>query len=150
MPDCISVGDVLITASRAVDFVDSTEVANLCVEMPAVLQFPKDTSILVEHDSAGREIALSFIRRQILKLLTVIPAGRVRLTLIDPVGLGQSFSAMMHLADFDELLIHNRIWTDSSQIRDQLQKVTEHMENIFQTYLRSQFDTIEELSLIHI
>ena len=51
---------------------------------------------------------------------------------------------MMHLADFDELLIHSRIWTDSSQIREQLMKVTVHMENIFQTYLRSEFETIEE------
>lgn len=147
MPACISVGDVLITAPKAADSIDATQASSLCVEMPAVLRFPTDTSVLVEHDSAGREAALSFIRRQILKLLTVIPAGRVRLTLIDPVGLGQSFSAMMHLADFDELLIHNRIWTDSSQIRDQLQKVTEHMENIFQTYLRSQFDTIEEYNV---
>lgn len=144
MPECISVGDVLITAPKAADSIDATQSSSLCVEMPAVLRFPTETSVLVEHDSAGREAALSFIRRQILKLLTVIPAGRVRLTLIDPVGLGQSFSAMMHLTDFDELLIHSRIWTDGSQIRDQLQKVTEHMENIFQTYLRSQFDTIEE------
>jgi S-DNA-T family DNA segregation ATPase FtsK/SpoIIIE len=147
MPECISVGDILVTASKAPETHDSTVQASQCVEMPAVIRFPTDTSILVEHDSAGREAALSFIRTQILKLLTIVPAGRIRLTLIDPVGLGQSFSAMMHLADFDELLIHSRIWTDSSQIRDQLQKVTEHMENIFQTYLRSQFETIEEYNV---
>lgn len=144
MPECISVGDILATVPKAPDNAHDSAESSLCVEMPAVLRFPTDTSVLVEHDSAGRAAALSFLRSRILKLLTVIPAGRVRLTLIDPVGLGQSFSAMMHLTDFDELLIHSRIWTDSSQIRDQLQKVTEHMENIFQTYLRSQFDTIEE------
>ncbi|MDG2128586.1 MAG: FtsK/SpoIIIE domain-containing protein [Fuerstiella sp.] len=144
MPECISQGDILVTAPKAPETIESVEATNLCLEMPALLRFPRDTSILVEHDSAGREVALSFLRRQMLKLLTVIPAGRIRLTLIDPVGLGQSFSAMMHLADFDELLIHSRIWTDSSQIRDQLMKVTVHMENIFQTYLRSEFDTIED------
>ena len=144
MPTCLSVGDILITTPQAPETVDSPTDTNLCVEMPGLLRFPTDTSLLVEHDSAGRETALSFLRMQLLKLLTSIPAGRIRLTLIDPVGLGQSFAAMMHLADFDELLIHSRIWTESSQIRNQLQKVTEHMENIFQTYLRSQFDTIEE------
>ncbi|MEZ6130158.1 MAG: FtsK/SpoIIIE domain-containing protein [Planctomycetaceae bacterium] len=144
MPTSVSVGDIHITAAGPVESISATQSADVNVNMPAILRFPKDTSLLVEHDSAGRDAALSFLRRQMLKLLTVIPAGRVRLTLIDPVGLGQSFSAMMHLADFDELLIHSRIWTDSSQIRDQLQKVTEHMENIFQTYLRSQFDTIED------
>ncbi|MEZ6123887.1 MAG: FtsK/SpoIIIE domain-containing protein [Planctomycetaceae bacterium] len=144
MPNCLSVGDVLMTVPQVPATADGDLSSRLCLEMPAVLRFPADTSILVEHDAAGRERALGFLRTQLLKLLTVIPAGRVRLTLIDPIGLGQSFSAMMHLADFDELLIHSRIWTDSSQIRQQLQKVTEHMENIFQTYLRSQFETIEE------
>lgn len=144
MPECISAGEISVTVPLPPEPDDASAATSLCIEMPAILHFPKDTSIVVEHDSAGRNAALSFIRTQILKLLTVIPAGRIRLTLIDPVGLGQSFSAMMHLTDFDELLIHSRIWTDSSQIRDQLQKITEHMENIFQTYLRSQFETIEE------
>ena len=114
------------------------------LQMPAVLRFPMDTSICVEHDAAGREAALEFVRAILLKLLTTITPGRVQFTLIDPVGLGQSFSAMMHMADFDELLIGSRIWTESTQVRDRLQKVTEHMENVFQTYLRSEFETIEQ------
>jgi DNA segregation ATPase FtsK/SpoIIIE-like protein len=98
----------------------------------------------VEHDAAGREPALEFLRMLLLRLLTTVIPGRIQFTLIDPAGLGQSFSAMMHLADFDELLIDSRIWTDSSQIRERLQKVTEHMENVFQTYLRSEFETLED------
>ena len=113
-------------------------------EFPALLRFPVDTSIVVQHDVAGREVALDFIRAILLRLLTSVIPGRIQFTLIDPAGLGQSFSAMMHLADFDELLISNRIWTDAAQIRDRLQKVTEHMESVFQTYLRSEFETIEE------
>ncbi|MBL8812837.1 MAG: hypothetical protein JNM43_21910, partial [Planctomycetaceae bacterium] len=116
----------------------------VCIELPAILNFPTDTSIVVEHDAAGREVALEFVRAILLQLLTNIVPGRVQFTLIDPVGLGQSFSAMMHLADFDELLISNRIWTESVQIRDRLQKVTEHMESVFQTYLRSEFQSIED------
>lgn len=116
----------------------------LCFRVPALLRFPQDMSICVQHDASGREPALDFIRAILLRLLTSVLPGRVQFTLIDPVGLGQSFSAMMHLADFDELLISNRIWTDSVQIRDRLQKVTEHMESVFQTYLRSEFETIED------
>ncbi|MCH2202682.1 MAG: hypothetical protein MK102_11980 [Fuerstiella sp.] len=144
MPSTMSPGDLVVTLPKAPDSAVHPLTTNLCVEMPAILTFPGDTAILVEHDSAGREAALSFLRTQILRLLTLIPPGRIRLTLIDPVGLGQSFSAMMHLADYDELLIHTRIWTDEAQIRSQLRKTTEHMENVFQTYLRSEFSTIEE------
>ncbi len=114
------------------------------LRIPSLLRFPTDLSIAVEHDAAGREPALEFLRMLLLRLLTTVIPGRIQFTLIDPAGLGQSFSAMMHLADFDELLIDSRIWTDSSQIRERLQKVTEHMENVFQTYLRSEFETLED------
>jgi hypothetical protein len=114
------------------------------LQTPALLRFPTDLSLAIRHDAAGREPALDFLRMLLLRLLTSVVPGRLQFTLIDPGGLGQSFSALMHLADFDELLIGSRIWTDASQIRERLQKVTEHMENVFQTYLRSEFETIED------
>lgn len=144
MPTAVSPGDLLVTLPKPPESAVQQSSTSLCIEMPGLLSFPDDVSILVEHDAAGREPALGFLRTQILRMLTLIPPGRIRLTLIDPVGLGQSFSAMMHLADYDELLIHSRIWTEESQIRAQLRKITEHMENVFQTYLRSEFATIEE------
>lgn len=125
-------------------FAPTSTTRSVCFEMPAVLPFPSQMSICVRHDAAGRDTAVSFLRRQLLTAMSNLPAGRFRLTLIDPIGLGQSFSALMHLADFDEMLIYGRIWTESRQIREQLQKVTEHMENVFQTYLRSEFRSIEE------
>ena len=63
------------------------------LSMPALLQFPSDTSISVCHDAAGREAALDFIRMLLLRLLTEVLPGRIQFTLIDPIGLGQSFSA---------------------------------------------------------
>lgn len=144
MPQTTVPGEFLLTLPDAPKSIDDRSDAGVCIEMPAILRFPQDTAILVEHDAAGREQAISFLRTQILQLLTSIPPGRLRLTLIDPVGLGQSFSAVMHLADYDELLIQKRIWTDELQIRNQLKSITEHMENVFQTYLRSEFSTIEQ------
>ena len=143
LPSVISVGDFLSTVPT-LDRQSEDRIVNTCIDFPAVLRFPEGMSLLVEHDSAGREPALQFVSTVLLKLLTTIPPGRLQFTLIDPVGLGQSFSAMMHLADYDELLISNRIWTDAAQIREQLQKVTEHMQNVFQTYLRSEYETIEQ------
>ncbi len=144
LPTSLSAGQLLAVFPEFPEPNQPVTESNLCMEFPGVLSFPSDTSIVVQHDAAGRETALDFIRAIMLQLLTSIIPGRVQFTLIDPVGLGQSFSAMMHLADFDELLISNRIWTDAVQIRDRLQKVTEHMESVFQTYLRSEFETIED------
>jgi energy-coupling factor transporter ATP-binding protein EcfA2 len=144
LPSILPVGNLLATIPALSTDRDKEHSASLCLELPGILTFPRQTSIAIEHDADGREAALDFVRAILLRLLTSIMPGRVQFTLIDPVGLGQSFSAMMHLADFDELLISNRIWTESIQIRDRLQKVTEHMESVFQTYLRSDFNTIEE------
>ena len=38
-------------------------------------------------------------------LLTSLPPGKVRFTIVDPVGLGDNFAAFMHLADHDEALV---------------------------------------------
>ena len=144
LPSAFPVGDISVMFPVAPEAGVSNVDAEHKLAMPGLLNFPRDTSMLVEHDSTGRDTALDFVRAILLRLLTNITPGRVQFTLIDPVGLGQSFSALMHLADFDELLISNRIWTDATQIRDRLQKVTEHMESVFQTYLRSEFETIED------
>ncbi len=143
-PTALPVGDLEVMLPAPPEQAEGSVDADTVFELPGLLNFPRDTSILVEHDAAGREPALEFVRAILLRLLTHIAPGRVQFTLIDPMGLGQSFSALMHLADFDELLINNRIWTEATQIRDQLQKITEHMESVFQTYLRSEFETIEQ------
>ncbi|MFO1092122.1 MAG: hypothetical protein U0992_02260 [Planctomycetaceae bacterium] len=68
--------------------------------------------------------------------------GKLRLTIIDPVGLGESFAGFMHLADYDELLVTKRIWTEPDQIEQQLADLTQHMENVLQKYLRNEFASI--------
>src|SRR5947199_6237917 len=78
------------------------------------------------------------------RLLTTIPPGRVRFTIIDPVGLGQNFAGFMHLADFDEALVGSRIWTDVEHISNRLADLTEHMETVIQKYLRNEFETIDD------
>ena len=78
------------------------------------------------------------------RLLTSLPPGRVRFTLIDPVGLGQNFAGFMHLADFDEALVGGRIWTDVEQINQRLADLTDHMETVIQKYLRNEFETIDD------
>src|SRR5688500_9923526 len=78
------------------------------------------------------------------RLLTSLPAGRVRFTIIDPVGLGQNFAGFMHLADHDEALVGTRIWTDADHIDQRLKDLTEHMETVIQKYLRNEFETIDD------
>lgn len=113
-------------------------------DVPALLQFPDEMSLLLQTGKGGRSEAIDLLQTTMLRLLTSLPPGKVRFTIIDPVGLGENFSAFMHLADYDEVLVTSRIWTEEQQINKRLLDLTEHMENVFQTYLRNEFGTIQE------
>ena len=112
--------------------------------VPALLPFPDGCSVVLKARDEGRGATVNALQAMMLRFLTGLPPGKVRFTIFDPVGLGENFAAFMHLADFDELLVTNRIWTEPSQIDAKLTDLTEHMENVIQKYLRNQYKSIEE------
>jgi hypothetical protein len=112
--------------------------------LPALMTFPRMGSVRIQHDRAGRPAALAALSMFMTRLLTSIPPGRARLTIIDPVGLGENFSGFMHLADHDEALVGGRIWTQPEHITQRLTDLAEHMETIIQKYLRNEFATIDD------
>ncbi|MDA1276212.1 MAG: FtsK/SpoIIIE domain-containing protein [Verrucomicrobia bacterium] len=114
------------------------------LSVPLLLVHPNQGSILFETSDSGREQALGVLNNIVLRLLSVAPPGRLVFTVVDPVGLGQSFSGVMHLADYAEHLIHSRIWTQSGQIEQKLAELNEHMEKVIQMYLRNEYATIAE------
>ncbi|QDU80955.1 FtsK-like domain-containing protein [Polystyrenella longa] len=113
-------------------------------KVPLVLPFPNYTSMMIKTNTESREKCSEMMQSAMLRLLATLPAGKVRFTIIDPMGLGEDYSSFMHLADYDELMINNRIWTESGQIDARLSELTEHMENVFQAYLRNEYETIED------
>ncbi|HJZ89788.1 MAG TPA: FtsK/SpoIIIE domain-containing protein, partial [Gemmataceae bacterium] len=125
---------------------DEGEVPTLPLRMkvPAFLPFPDRCSLLLRARDQGRQRGVQAIQAVMLRLLTAIPPGKLRFTIIDPVGLGENFAAFMHLADYDEQLVGSRIWTEPQQIEKRLADVTAHMETVIQKYLRNQYKTIEE------
>ncbi len=112
--------------------------------LPAELSFPAHGSLMIHTDRLGRPAALETLQMVITRLLTTLPPGRVKFTIIDPVGLGQNFAGFMHLADYDESLVSSRIFTDHEQIEKRLADLTEHMETVIQKYLRNEFATIDD------
>ncbi|MBS0195507.1 MAG: cell division protein FtsK [Planctomycetes bacterium] len=112
--------------------------------LPLVLDLHEKASLLLRYNSDGRAAALTALNNTMMRLLTAFPPAKVRFTLLDPVGLGQSFAAFMHLADHNEQLVSDRIWTEPRQIEQKLGELTEHMETVIQKYLRNEFGSIQE------
>lgn len=132
LPDGIST-DSRLTPKTAIDEV-----------VPAFLPFPDQASILLKAKDDNRNAAVNVLQMMMLRYLTGLPAGKVRFTIIDPVGLGENFGSFMHLADSDEQLVNGRIWTEPSHIEARLADLTGHMETVIQKYLRNQYKSIEE------
>ena len=112
--------------------------------VPAVLSFPDHCSMLLESPPAGRDLAVQTLQTIMMRLLTTIPPGKVRFTILDPVGLGRNFAGFMHLADYSEAFVGGKIWTETRHIEQQLADLTEHMENVIQKYLRNEYETIAQ------
>jgi ABC-type multidrug transport system fused ATPase/permease subunit len=112
--------------------------------LPLLLPLPSRSLLLLKAGETGRPHVIESLQASMLRLLTSMPPGKVRFTIFDPVGLGENFSAFMHLADFDEQLVSSRIWTDSDHIEQRLADLTQHMENVIQVYLRNEFQSILE------
>jgi hypothetical protein len=112
--------------------------------MPLALVFPQQGSILFETAQHGANEANAAISNLIFRLLSAAPPGKLSFTIFDPVGLGQNFASLMHLADYEESSINSRIWTQTAQFEEKLAELNEHMEKVIQMYLRNEYATIAE------
>jgi len=112
--------------------------------VPLLLKYPGQGSILFETAKTGGEEAIGAINNIIFRLLSAHPPGKLSFTIFDPVGLGQNFAGLMHLADYEESHINSRIWTQSGQLEEKLAELNEHMEKVIQMYLRNEYETIAE------
>ncbi|MFT3684790.1 MAG: hypothetical protein QM783_07635 [Phycisphaerales bacterium] len=127
--------------------------ARLAAELPGSallsvpLEVPRMASLALLTSPADRQKATDALTAVMLRLLMTIPPGKARFTIIDPVGLGQSFAGFMRLAEFATTggsLVGERIWTEPRHIEQKLADITEHMETVIQKYLRNQYASIDQ------
>ncbi len=117
-------------------------------DFPALRPFPSQANLLIETPSESRATAITALQTSMFRLLTSLPPGKVRFTIVDPSGIGRSFGAFMHLADFDADLVNNQVWTENRQIEEKLAELAGQMEVVAQKYLRNEYATIDEYNRV--
>ena len=70
--------------------------------------------MVIKYDRAHREDAMSLVRATLLRLLALNQPGMTKLTLVDPIGLGETFAGFMHLADLEDGQILSKVWTEAT------------------------------------
>jgi hypothetical protein len=118
------------------------------IEIPALCPLFGKGNIIIKTSGEGKEKASLIVQNLMLRLVTLVPPGKLKFTLVDPVGFGKSLSAFMYLDDFDgKITTGGKIWTRSQHIEDRLMDLTEHIERVTQNFLRSRYRTIEEYNV---
>ncbi|MDB5353389.1 MAG: segregation ATPase, FtsK/SpoIIIE family [Planctomycetota bacterium] len=148
IPQAIKFGDVTIPLDRIPGGISEDPrlraMAPDAIHLPALLSFPERASVTFEFaGEAGRKRSIEAMQALMLRFLTALPPGKIRFTILDPLGLGRNFAAFMHLADYAEALVNTRIWTEPQQIDQRLSELNLHIETVIQNYLRNEFPTIE-------
>ncbi|WP_437770468.1 FtsK/SpoIIIE domain-containing protein [Arthrobacter sp. KNU40] len=111
---------------------------------PALMSFEENGRLVYQHDSSGREAAQSAVRALILRLLAAFPAGKLTLTVFDPMGLGDSVGPFLALGDHNKDFIGGKVWSSSADLVKQLSELTTHIEHVITRYLRGEYSTIAE------
>ncbi len=111
---------------------------------PAIVEVPGPRGFVLDVASGARDVAIDAVRSALLRILASVPAGDVRFTFIDPVGLGESVAAFLPLAEYRDDLVDEMVYTTDTQIEEKLLEVNRHIERVIQEHLRNEFDSLEE------
>ncbi|MBL9115765.1 MAG: ATP-binding protein [Verrucomicrobiaceae bacterium] len=114
------------------------------VSAPLALVYPSEGSLLMESTDSGAADIAGALNNIAFRLFSTMPPGKIVVTVIDPIGLGQNFAGLMHLGDYEDSVINRRIWTQRDQIEDRLAELNEHIEKVIQMYLRNEYASITE------
>lgn len=102
----------------------------------------KDFSTLFEFDKERRQEAIGILRHIVMQILMAVPCGKARFTFIDPIDLGNTFAMFSRLGEIDERIIDTRIWSDDARIKERLQVIVDHTEDVIQRCLQGRYDNI--------
>lgn len=112
--------------------------------VPVALAFPSPASLLVRCGPDGRAAGLQLLHQVLLRALVSFPAGKLRLVLIDPLGLGEAFAPFLDLAEHDESLLGDGVLNEPVAIERGLDDLVAHLETVIQKRLRGRYATIED------
>jgi predicted RNA-binding protein with RPS1 domain len=95
--------------------------------------------VIYSQDSDGRKAAVDGLQSIALRTILTFPARTLQTVFIDPVSMGNTFP-FKGLTNF---ITGQQVYTRTTDIRDELHKLTVHLEQVIQNYLSNRYPSIE-------
>ena len=112
------------------------------LRVPALIPVIGGRSVIFEGPTASLTPGIDAASSLVLRLLSCMPPGNVRLLLIDPSGLGRNVAGFLHLGDYSRQLVTSQAWYQPNDIEKRLEEVSAHIAAVTQRSLRSKYKTI--------
>jgi hypothetical protein len=113
----------------------------LPIEFPALVPIIGRGGLAILAEGKEIDAARDVLESICVRLITALPPGLVRLTLVDHVGVGNNFAL---LTPFHEVIRGPMVWHDGKQIGKALDTLIDSMANVTQKYLKTKYGDIEE------
>jgi hypothetical protein len=111
------------------------------IVLPACALLENGRALMIKCKGSARHIATRAAQSLLLRLLTTLPAGRLRLSLVDPVRQGQNVEPFMHLREYGSILVGSRAWTED--IEQCLAELNSHVDTVIQHHFRGDYENVE-------
>lgn len=129
--------DALLLGSQQVSFKE------LHCLVPFVSPFPFEHALFLPEDNAAQR---RLAHHLLLRLLQIVPPGRLELTLVDPLKLGQSFAPFLPLLNVEQLMPQQRVLTRADEIEFALGKLTDETEDLIQRRFKGRISNWPEFN----
>lgn len=119
------------------------ENTELGTQIPLLVTFPGDKGLQFEVGGRRNE-GVQGVQSLVLRVLAATPPGGMRLTIVDPKGLGDSAAPFLPLGEIYPDLLSGGVATTPEDIDATLTDLSRHIERIIQQYLRGRFSSLRE------
>lgn len=97
---------------------------------------------ILEYDFESRDMALEYLTAIEMRLFQSIPAGKLRVTMFDPIDLGKNFSLFAVLGENDDRIISTRIWHEMDRMKEKLNDLVTQIAHVNQDCLQGKYANI--------
>lgn len=103
---------------------------------------------IIEYDFESREMALEYLAAIEMRLFQSIPAGKLRVTMFDPLDLGKNFAMFSVLGEHDERIISTKIWHETDRMKEKLEELVSQISHVTQDCLKGVYTNIVEYNKV--